>query len=147
MATFTFSTLSLSSSRFFAPIHYHRSPNQPRLGLFGKTWHPRLLPLKCSSSSSSDPDTATNWTYKLIAGVSGIGFLETSYLTYLKLTGSDAFCPIGGGTCSNIINSDYALVFGVPLSLIGMVHMDWLLLSIQLATKNLPLGLTNPMLS
>ncbi|KAA8532037.1 hypothetical protein F0562_006821 [Nyssa sinensis] len=50
----------------------------------------------------------------------GLGFLETSYLTFLKLTNSDAFCPIGGGTCGDILNSDYAAVFGVPLPLIGM---------------------------
>lgn len=114
MATFTVATLSPSSSRFFTPIHHHRSRNQPRLGLHYKTWHPRLLPLKCSSSSS-DQETATpptDWTYKLVSGIAGIGFLETSYLTYLKLTNSDAFCPIAGGTCSDILNSDYAIVFG-----------------------------------
>lgn len=102
---------SLSSYRFFAPIRHHRAPVQPRptLNFSGK---PKLLPLKCSSSSS-DQETATDWTYNLLAGIAGTGFLETSYLTYLKLTGSDAFCPVGGGTCSDILNSDYALVFGI----------------------------------
>ncbi|KAG4403675.1 hypothetical protein GLYMA_01G161400v4 [Glycine max] len=38
-------------------------------------------------------------------------FLETLYLTYLKLTGADAFCPVGGGSCSKILDSDYAVVF------------------------------------
>lgn len=129
MATFTVATLSLSSSPFYAPIRYHRSPNQPRLGVLDKTWHPRLLPLKCSSSSS-DQETATpptDWTYKLVAGISGIGFLETSYLTYLKLTDSDPFCPVAGVTCSDILNSDYALVFGItslPLSPLRNLNLE-----------------------
>lgn len=73
---------------------------------------------------------------------SGIGFIETSYLAYLKFTGSDVFCPVGGGTCSNILNSDYAVVFGVPLPLIGMAAYSFVAaLSLQLATKkNLPFG-------
>ncbi|KAK7307451.1 hypothetical protein VNO77_40530 [Canavalia gladiata] len=135
MATFTFATLSLSSSCLFsprAPIRYHRSPNQLR-----------LLPLKCSSSSS-EPETSTSptdWTHRLIAGVAGIGFLETSYLTYLKLTDADVFCPVGGGTCSDILNSDYALVFGVPLPLIGMAAYGLVFgLSVQLASKKLGFG-------
>ncbi|TKY70280.1 Thiol-disulfide oxidoreductase LTO1 [Spatholobus suberectus] len=136
MATFTFATLSLSSSRVFipgAPIRYHRSPNQLR-----------LLPLKCSSSPS-EPETAmppADWSHKLIAGFAGIGFLETSYLTYLKLTDSDPFCPVGGGTCSDILDSDYALVFGVPLPLIGMAAYGLVAaLGLQLASKKLRFGI------
>ncbi|XP_057449222.1 thiol-disulfide oxidoreductase LTO1 [Lotus japonicus] len=131
---------SLSSYRFFAPIRHHRAPVQPRptLSFSGK---PKLLPLKCSSSSS-DQETATDWTYNLLAGIAGTGFLETSYLTYLKLTGADAFCPVGGGTCSDILNSDYALVFGVPLPLIGMGAYGFVAaLSLQLATKKFPFGI------
>lgn len=86
-----------------------------------------LLPVICSSSepnqnADSDPKTAslppsssTNLTYKLYAGLGGIGFLETAYLTYLKLTNSAAFCPTGpgaGGSCGDILTSDYAVVFG-----------------------------------
>ncbi|CAM0870507.1 unnamed protein product [Alopecurus aequalis] len=57
------------------------------------------------------------WT----AGVAGLGLLETGYLSYLKLTGSEAFCPVGGGGCGNVLDSDYSVVFGIPLPLIGMV--------------------------
>lgn len=52
-------------------------------------------------------------TYNWYTGIGGIGMLDTAYLTYLKLTGSDAFCPVGGGTCGDVLNSDYALVFGI----------------------------------
>lgn len=73
-----------------------------------------------SSSSSSSPlssssDSSGISTYSWCAGLGGIGLVETSYLTYLKLTNSDAFCPIGGGTCGDILNSDYASVFGIHL--------------------------------
>ncbi|KAL5099622.1 hypothetical protein RYX36_003949 [Vicia faba] len=141
MATLTVATLSPSSSRLFAPVRYNRYPNQLRPNLLYKNCHlPKLPPLKCSSSSSEPETSATDWTYKLISGIAGIGFLETSYLAYLKLTDSDVFCPVGGDTCSNILNSDYAVVFGVPLPLIGMVAYSFVAaLSLQLATKeNLP---------
>lgn len=55
--------------------------------------------------------------YSWFTGLGGIGMLDTAYLTYLKLTGSDAFCPVGGGTCGDVLNSDYAVVFGNYTSL------------------------------
>jgi uncharacterized membrane protein len=51
-------------------------------------------------------------SYTLSAGLAGLGLLETGYLSYLKFTGSSAFCPIGGGSCGDVLNSDYSLVFG-----------------------------------
>lgn len=85
-----------------------------------------MLPVKCLSSGPgqdaepegdtsltvSSSSSSSDFTYKLCAGLGGIGFVETTYLTYLKLTNSDAFCPIGGGNCGDILNSDYAVVFG-----------------------------------
>lgn len=56
------------------------------------------------------------WT----AGVAGLGVLETGYLSYLKLTGSEAFCPVGGGGCGDVLDSDYSFIFGIPLPLVGM---------------------------
>ncbi|XP_058185178.1 thiol-disulfide oxidoreductase LTO1 [Rhododendron vialii] len=97
-----------------------------------------------SSSSSSSPlssssDSSGISTYSWCAGLGGIGLVETSYLTYLKLTNSDAFCPIGGGTCGDILNSDYASVYGVPLPLIGMFAYGFVtIFGIQLAGKNFP---------
>ncbi|KAG5060930.1 hypothetical protein JHK87_001959 [Glycine soja] len=69
-------------------------------------------------------------------------FLETLYLTYLKLTGADAFCPVGGGSCSKILDSDYAVVFGIPLALFGMAAYGLVAaLGVQLASKNLRFGI------
>ncbi|KVI08758.1 Thioredoxin-like fold [Cynara cardunculus var. scolymus] len=64
-----------------------------------------------SLSSGSSTSTGIS-SYSWCAGLGGLGFLETGYLTYSKLTGSDAFCPIGGGSCGDILNSNYAVVFG-----------------------------------
>lgn len=78
---------------------------------------PEMTPSSSSESppSSSAPggdDGADVSAYKWIAALGGIGFLETAYLTYLKLTDSDAFCPTGGVSCTTILTSDYSSVFG-----------------------------------
>uniref|UniRef100_A0A5B7C3V3 Putative thiol-disulfide oxidoreductase LTO1 n=1 Tax=Davidia involucrata TaxID=16924 RepID=A0A5B7C3V3_DAVIN len=134
----------------------HLSPPRSIFSItqFKNGWARRLLVLRvnCSSEPSRDAESEAETTvlsssstrksistYNWCAGLGGLGFLETSYLTFLKLTNSDAFCPIGGGTCGDILNSDYAAVFGVPLPLIGMAAYGLVtILGIQLAGKNLP---------
>lgn len=65
---------------------------------------PRLMDSNGSGSS------AYNWC----AGLGAIGLLETSYLSYLKVTNSEAFCPVGsGGACGSILNSEYSVIFGI----------------------------------
>ncbi|KAI3462322.1 hypothetical protein Pfo_018985 [Paulownia fortunei] len=82
-----------------------------------------------------DDDTGIA-AYRWCAGLGGIGFLETAYLTYLKLTNSDAFCPMGGGSCTTILTSDYSSVFGVPLPLFGMLSYGLVAtLGLQLGAK------------
>ncbi|KAL0396927.1 UNVERIFIED_CONTAM: Thiol-disulfide oxidoreductase LTO1 [Sesamum calycinum] len=72
----------------------------------------------------------------MVRGLGGIGFLETAYLTYLKLTNSDAFCPTGGASCTTILTSDYSSVFGVPLPLFGMLAYGLVtVLGLQLGAK------------
>lgn len=66
-----------------------------------------------TSNSTSSLSSSSISTYNWCAGLGGIGFLETAYLTYIKLTNSDAFCPIGGGNCDDVLNSDYAAIFGI----------------------------------
>ncbi|XP_022133381.1 thiol-disulfide oxidoreductase LTO1 isoform X2 [Momordica charantia] len=94
------------------------------------------------SSSSFSPSISSNSTYNLCAALGGIGFVETAYLSYLKLANAAAFCPIGGGSCDDVLNSEYAAVFGVPLPLIGMVAYGLVgAISLQLAAKKLPFGI------
>ncbi|KAM2219039.1 hypothetical protein ACFX1S_018419 [Malus domestica] len=118
-----------------------------------------LLPITCSSTepnqnaddsafemASLTPSSSSDLTYKLYAWLGGVGFLETTYLTYLKLTNSNAFCLTGGGGgggCGDILSSNYAVVFGVPLPLIGIVAYGLIAtLGVQLLTaKKLPFGI------
>ncbi|GFP89935.1 thiol-disulfide oxidoreductase lto1 [Phtheirospermum japonicum] len=94
--------------------------------------------LESSSSSSitEDVDDTGIASYKWCAGLGGIGFLETAYLSYLKLTNSDALCPMGGGSCTTILTSDYSFVFGIPLPLFGMLAYGLVTsLGLQLGSK------------
>ncbi|KAD5960781.1 hypothetical protein R6Q59_013849 [Mikania micrantha] len=96
-------------------------------------------PTSLSSGSSVSTDISA---YSWCAALGGLGFLETGYLSYSKLTGSDAFCPVGGGSCGDILNSSYAVVYGIPLPLIGMVaYGAATFLALKLASKKLPFGI------
>lgn len=113
----------------------------------------KLLRVNCLSDQSEDAaeskletpspspsmirdDYPENTAFKWCAALGGLGFLETSYLTYLKFTNSEAFCPVGGTTCTTILNSDYSLVFGVPLPLVGMLAYGLVAtLGLQLGAK------------
>ncbi|KAK8673334.1 hypothetical protein V6N13_111677 [Hibiscus sabdariffa] len=141
----------ISSPAFISPpLHFKKQAPVRRL---------LVVPLKCSStrpSQDADSETETisapsssvslassNSTYNWRAGIGAVGLLETAYLTYLKLSGSDAFCPLGGGSCGDVLNSDYALIFGVPLPLLGLIAYGFVTtLSLQLSRKNLPLGIS-----
>ncbi|KAM5546908.1 thiol-disulfide oxidoreductase LTO1 [Rosa sericea] len=155
----TLALLSLTSPSLSSPRSLPRS-NHTRFGVLATTsgWARRTvrLPVLCSASepnqnaesepetTSSPPSSSSDLTYKLCAGLGGIGFLETTYLTFLKLTNSDAFCPTGGGgSCGDILNSEYAVVFGVPLPLFGMLAYGLVAtLGVQLLTaKSLPYGI------
>jgi len=59
------------------------------------------------------------WSRPLIAAIAGLGALTTAYLTVVKLTQGTAACPNEG--CDLVLNSDYATVFGQPLSLFGFL--------------------------
>jgi uncharacterized membrane protein len=54
----------------------------------------------------------------LMAIVAGLGILDTSYITYEKLTNqASGICQAG---CSTVLNSPYAEIFGQPLALFGL---------------------------
>mmetsp|Transcript_2016 Transcript_2016/g.2835 ORF Transcript_2016/g.2835 Transcript_2016/m.2835 type:complete len:391 (-) Transcript_2016:1760-2932(-) len=63
---------------------------------------------------------------KVIAGVASLGALETAYLTWNKLQGSQseiALCNTLGGSCSDVLNGPYSVVpsTNVPLAAIGFL--------------------------
>ncbi|NJM58268.1 MAG: hypothetical protein HC857_13675, partial [Synechococcales cyanobacterium RU_4_20] len=60
-----------------------------------------------------------SWARPVVGAIALLGTLLTGYLTILKLTGGEAFCPTTG--CSTVLSSSYAEVLGLPLALFGCV--------------------------
>lgn len=56
----------------------------------------------------------------IIMALSLLGLLDSGYLTAHKLFGTPLKCGVVGG-CEIVSQSPYSMVFGIPLSLIGMV--------------------------
>ncbi|KAH0456021.1 hypothetical protein IEQ34_013928 [Dendrobium chrysotoxum] len=103
----------------------------------------------CGPSPKMDSDSGASdkvfflglSTSSWCTGLGAVGFIETAYLTYIKLSNSEAFCAVAGGGCNDVLNSDYSNVFGVPLPLIGMVSYGLVtLLSLQQSRRNLLYG-------
>jgi uncharacterized membrane protein len=65
----------------------------------------------------------------LMAIVAGLGLLDTSYITYEKLTNqASGICQAG---CSTVLNSPYAEILGQPLALFGVgAYLTVLILAI-----------------
>lgn len=63
------------------------------------------------------------WSRPLIGAIAIAGAILTAYLTITKLTGQEVTCSVdgGSGSCSSVLNSPYAEVFGLPLSLFGLL--------------------------
>ncbi|ERT07552.1 VKORC1/thioredoxin domain protein [Lyngbya aestuarii BL J] len=59
------------------------------------------------------------WSRPITAAIASLGAVETTYLTWVKLTGGSAACPTEG--CDQVLNSPYASVFGLPLTLFGLL--------------------------
>ncbi|XP_024370108.1 thiol-disulfide oxidoreductase LTO1 isoform X1 [Physcomitrium patens] len=74
--------------------------------------------------------------YGLITGLATAGLVETAYLTWMKLQGGPVSCPLGGTGCDDVLNSKYGTIFGVPLSLVGMLAYGTVtLLASRMATN------------
>ncbi|MGL5192348.1 MAG: vitamin K epoxide reductase family protein [Chroococcales cyanobacterium] len=67
---------------------------------------------------------STPWIYRwsryLIGAIAVLGLLETAFLTVVEFAGSAAaVCPTTG--CEIVLESEYAKVFGLPLTLFGFL--------------------------
>ena len=64
----------------------------------------------------------TRWIHRqsrwLMAGIAGLGFLDTAYLLFIRWTGGAA-CPTEG--CNLVLSSPYATILGLPLALFGLL--------------------------
>lgn len=54
-----------------------------------------------------------------IAAIASLGAVITAYLTITELAGGSAACPTEG--CEKVLESPYAVVFGLPLALFGFL--------------------------
>ena len=61
------------------------------------------------------------WSRPIIGAIAIAGAILTAFLTFKKLTGGTLECGIdsAGAGCGGVLNSAYADVFGLPLSLFG----------------------------
>ncbi len=64
---------------------------------------------------------STPWIHQksrfIIASIATFGAVITAYIAIVKLTGGTAACPVTG--CDKVLESPYAVVFGLPLALFG----------------------------
>lgn len=70
------------------------------------------------TSVTSETDTAKP-LYAAVGGLAGLGAVETLYLTLGKFLDVQVACPSEG--CETVLNSTYASLFGLPLSLYGCI--------------------------
>ena len=47
------------------------------------------------------------------------GFVDASYLIWIKISQNKALCFIGAGDCVSVSNSKYSEWFGIPIALFG----------------------------
>ncbi|WP_204152080.1 vitamin K epoxide reductase family protein [Leptolyngbya sp. CCY15150] len=59
------------------------------------------------------------WSRYIITAIACVGAIVTGWLTYEKLTGGTAACPTEG--CTQVLSSPYAEVFGIPLTIFGLL--------------------------
>jgi len=88
-----------------------------------------IEPLRMATTDNSDnndtPSSSSCWNPQLrriVGSMASLGVLETSYLTYTKMTGtSQAFCGPDGG-CSSVLSGPYAVIpfTDVPLATLGL---------------------------
>lgn len=52
-------------------------------------------------------------------GLSIIGALDSTYLSWVKVTHREAFCG-GSGECATVANSSYSEIFGIPIAFLGL---------------------------
>ncbi|ERN41585.1 putative membrane protein [Rubidibacter lacunae KORDI 51-2] len=63
------------------------------------------------------------WSRPLIGAIAILGAILTAYLTVSALSGASVACTAeaAGSGCNNVLSSSYAKVFGLPLSLFGLL--------------------------
>jgi uncharacterized membrane protein len=74
-----------------------------------------------ATSSGKKSKGIPNWLIWAFLVFSFLGFLDASYLTISHYTGADLNCSITDG-CGQVTSSKYSVVFGIPVSLLGLLY-------------------------
>lgn len=74
----------------------------------------------------------TNMTTILLILLSLLGWLDSLYLTILHTTGTDG-CGVGG--CSDVLGSAFSTLFGLPISVFGLLLFGYVGISALLSRK------------
>lgn len=64
-----------------------------------------------------------------VVALAGIGL--SAYLTYIRFSGDELACPIGGG-CTTVQSSQYSELLGIPVPVLGILGYAALLLAAAL---------------
>lgn len=59
--------------------------------------------------------------YGLSLALAFLGAVDAAYLTWLKWTHHEAFCPGGIGDCATVNSSPYSEFLGVPIAFFGLL--------------------------
>ena len=83
---------------------------------------------------------------KISIVAAGIGTLDSLYLAILKLTNNQTMCLQGNGGCWTVNNSEYSSVYGIPVSIFGILaYVLLLILLFPLEIRGISTTLRNQM--
>jgi uncharacterized membrane protein len=72
----------------------------------------------------------------LLAGIAGIGFITSIYLTIAKLANSQEMCLENFGDCWTVNNSIYSEFLGIPIAIFGAGAYLSILVLLWMETRN-----------
>lgn len=75
------------------------------------------------------------WLYRGSVGLAVLGTLVSIYMTIYKLTENPNMC-LGNGGCSVVNSSKYAMVYGIPVAVIGVGGYLAILLLLWMEGRN-----------
>jgi uncharacterized membrane protein len=64
-----------------------------------------------------------------------IGFIDSAYLSIIKLTHTPIYCTPGLGNCETVQNSQWSTIWGIPIALFGAAAYLVLILCFTLDRK------------
>ena len=59
------------------------------------------------------------WLYRISLALAILGILVSVYMTIYKLTENPNMC-LGNGGCSTVNSSRYAMIYGIPVAVVGV---------------------------